>query len=131
MNNLNTADYLLPPAPRTLVVGYTKVDRDNDYVPMMDGYRPGAEQHEITVTVDLPPDMAGHLVAELVFIATNAPDLEEDSRAMKIRDAITATGYKGREAHWSLSVGDTVIVDGTRYACQNSGWQPLVEAAGK
>jgi hypothetical protein len=58
-----------------------------------------------------------------VFIATNAPELDEDSPEELIRLAIEDTGYKGVEAHWSLSVGDTVSVQGgPRFACESTGW---------
>jgi hypothetical protein len=115
---------------RTIHIGYTKVVRPEagagfGYVPMADGYRPGAEQHVVTITVDLSPSLQPYRIAELVFIATNAPEelLAEGSAEELIRLAIEDTGYKGVEAHWSLSVGDTVQVgDGPRWACEASGW---------
>lgn len=109
----------------TIVIGWTKSDRDAGYVSMMDGYRPGADQHVLSITVDLPPRLEPHRVAELVFIATNAPELDPASPEGAILHAIQATGYRGREAHFSLSVGDTVTVAGTKLACQAAGWTPV------
>lgn len=111
--------------PRVLVIGYTQPQRHaaEDYVPTMDGYKPGARQHELMITVPLPPNLQPHRIAELVFIATNAPELDPGSPEELIRLAIEDTGYKGAEAHWSVSVGDTVAIEGgPRYACENVSW---------
>jgi hypothetical protein len=108
--------------PRTLVIGYTKMTRDRTYIAAFDGYRPGAAQHVLSVTVNLPPGMEPHRVADLVFIGTNAPELDPRSPAGLVLAAIQATGYRGAEAHWSLSVGDTVTVDGIQLACEAAGW---------
>lgn len=130
--------------PVTILVGFTKPvipegsngelrqwmrDDDETYVPYADGWRPGAAQHVLTLTVDLPPKLEAHQVADLVYYATNAPDLEADPYAGAIRAAIDATGYRGEEAgHFSLSVGDTVTVDGIGLACRSAGWGSIEEA---
>jgi hypothetical protein len=113
--------------PRTVVIGYTKMHRTTGggYVPMVDGYRPGAAQHVLTVTVDLAPELSPDKIAELVFHATNAQVLTPGGPAQAIYEAVVATGYRGEEAHWSLSVGDTVTVDGVQLACQAAGWTPV------
>lgn len=113
---------------RTIRIGYTKVIPPSagagfGYVPMADGYRPGAEQHVVTINVELPPNLQPYRIAELVHMATNAPELDADSPQELILLAIEDTGYKGAEAHWSLSVGDTVQVgDGPVLACEAVGW---------
>jgi hypothetical protein len=129
--------------PVTILVGYTKAvvpeydeelgaypdDAPDLYVPYSDGWRPGAEQHVLSLTVDLPPKFEAHQVADLVFYATNAPDLGDDPYAGAIRAAIDATGYRGEEGgHFSLSVGDTVTVDGIGLACKSAGWGSIEEA---
>jgi hypothetical protein len=122
--------------PVTILVGYTKAiipEGDEEgpalYVPYVDGWRPGAEQHVLSLTVDLPPTLETHQVADLVFYATNAPDLADDPWAGAIRKAIDATGYRGEEAgHFSLSVGDTVTVDGIGLACKSAAWGSIEEA---
>jgi len=109
--------------PTKIVVGWTISDRDHGYVSYMDGWRAGQPQHELSIEVAVPPSLAPHQVADLVFIATNAPDVESHPYAAKILEAIVATGYRGEEAgHFSLSVGDTVTVDGIKLACQASNW---------
>jgi hypothetical protein len=92
------------------------------YVPFSDQWRPGQPQHEITLWVDtygIKPEQ----VAEVVFTATNHPDPGQlVGPALLVHHGIVATGYRGEEAHWSLSVGDTVTVDGTVWACAPFGW---------
>lgn len=129
--------------PYSIEVGYTKPvlpgydegqrewapDAPDLYVPYVDGWKPGAAQHVLTLTVDLPAHLEAHQVADLVFYASNAPDLSGDHWAGAIRAAIDATGYRGEEAgHFSLSVGDTVTVDGIALACRSAGWGPAEEA---
>lgn len=130
--------------PVKILVGYTKAlvppgeendperswdERPDFYVPYVHGWRPGAEQHVLTVTVDLPPRFEPHQVADLVYYATNSADLGGDPYAGAIRAAIDATGYQGKEAgHFSLSVGDTVTVDGIGLACRSTGWGSIEEA---
>jgi len=113
---------------RVITVGYTQGNRDAGYVPMIEGYRPGAAQHVLTISVQLSPDLEDQQIAELVFIATNAPDLDAGTPEQRIRDAIVDTGYKGTEAHWSLSIGDTVRVGGSPLlACGDVIWTTVEE----
>lgn len=115
--------------PTKILVGYTKRDPISGYVGFADGWEPGRAQHVLTITVDLPPGLEAHRVADLVFYATNSPDLDSDQWAGMIREAIDATGYTGEEAeHFSLSVGDTVTVDGIQLAARAAGWGPASEA---
>jgi hypothetical protein len=105
-----------------------------DYLPFSDTWRPGQPQHEETITVDLP-DITEHPfnigpreLAEAVFHATNAPDEPPaDSLAGRVLAAIQATGFRGEGAHYSLSVGDTVTINGTTLACAKRGWETITE----
>lgn len=107
----------------TITVGWTISDMDAGYSSFSDGYRHGAKQHVETVTVDIPDDWTTEQVAEAVFVATNSP--RPDDTAEQIRSAISATGYNGRGAHWSFSVGDTVTVGDQTVACANFGWDEV------
>lgn len=113
----------------TITIGWTKSDMDKGYSSFM-GYREGAEQHTETIVVDIPDDADESLIAEWVFQATNYPapgTLTGAAHAIFV--AIVATGYRGRGAHYSLSVGDTITTrraDGTgdtTLACENTGWR--------
>lgn len=117
----------------TIQLGFTHSDRASDYIPMMDGYRPGAAQTVIqTGDVQLPGlDPAAPLsaddvtaVAEACFTAMNAPeDLPVSDTVSLVRDAIAARLASGRDTGvHSLSVGDTVTVDGITLACAKKGW---------
>lgn len=113
---------------RTITVGWTKhgvaADRRN-YAPFFDSYRPGQPQHELVLTVQLPVAWDAQRVAGACFLATNAPGVGPDSPEGRILAAIQATGYRGAEAHFSLSVGDTVTVGDTKLACARFGWQEV------
>jgi hypothetical protein len=114
-------------APRTLTIGWTMSDRATGYSSFSDGYRPGAQQHTETVTVEAPADWSLAQLAEAVYVATNAPDASMMSGvALAINAAIDDNGYYGREAgHYSLSVGDTVTLDGDTVAVDRLGWKPV------
>jgi hypothetical protein len=107
----------------TITIGWTKADRANDYIPFSDGYRPGADQHTETITVPVSASLLG--VADAVYEATNNDGrLFRGSMAWHIQEELRATGYRGEEAsHYSLSVGDTVTVNGSRAICERSGWR--------
>lgn len=98
-----------------IIVGLTRTDRLNNYIPMMDGYRDGAEQDAIAITID-GLTLTELQWAEAVFVATNAPAdaLSDYDGALAVRAALGLTR--------ALSVGDTVTVDGTRYVCERLGW---------
>lgn len=104
---------------------------DTSYMPFSDPWRPGQPQHEVTILVEVPGGLAEDTLVEAVFRATNDPDQPraDDDLASAILTAIQATGYTGREAHWSLSVGDTVTVDDRRvWSCRKFGWVLEVSA---
>ena len=113
-----------------ITIGWTLNSRSNrDYSSFADGYRTGAPQHTETVTVDLPGDTDPLTVAEHAFVATNAPYLAAGSPAWLIAEAITWNGWTDPEGdlvgHYSLSVGDTVTVNGRMFACENLGWSEV------
>jgi hypothetical protein len=116
----------LPESPGTML---HRVARQPDYTPFWDGYRAGQPQHTITFELEVPDNATPAIVAQEAFTASNAPyPLTEGTVAARILAAIQATGYRGREAHYSLSVGDTVEVDGVKLSCEGSGWEPVVDA---
>lgn len=108
-----------------ITVGYTLSNRAGDYIPMMDGYRPGAQQQcvdfdcsgsEFFAVSRATPEE----VAEAVFVVTNCPDLDrifsdrlthEVYTAMR-RELNLVVAHAGELDHQALSVGDTVMVDG-------------------
>lgn len=101
-----------------LTIGFTRTDRDNDYIPGMDGYRPGAAQDVVTLEVDAPsaPDGGWESVvaAEAYFVATNAPSevVARDPLATAILHALLlADEVQSPQHRLTLDVGDTVQVD--------------------
>lgn len=105
---------------KTITIGWTKSDRASGYS-SFDGYRPGAQQHTETIEVELPEGWDAERIAEAVYESMNAPS--SPTASDQIREAIAATGYRGEGAHYTLSVGDTVTVDGVSLACGRLGWQ--------
>lgn len=121
---------------REVTIGWTLNNRaDRTYVSFSDGYREGVLQHEVTFTLDVADDVNGESIADAVFLATNAPSVAPGTLAAQILAEVAASGYTGRVegedyiGHYSLSVGDTVTVDGTKYACANIGWKTVGEAS--
>ncbi|MGZ0147122.1 hypothetical protein ACXJJ3_08630 [Kribbella sp. WER1] len=111
---------------QTITIGWTISNREAGYVAFMDGYQPFAKQYTETITVELPVNVVGHQVAELVFIATNAPAVDPGTPEEAVQEAIYATGYRGEQAaHFSLSVGDTVTVDDVMWACKAASWEKV------
>jgi hypothetical protein len=107
-------------------IGWTK--SRPGYSSFMHGYVHGEEQHTEDITVDAPDEYfedsienGVHRLAEAAFIATNAP-FEVDGVPKQIRDAVYASGYTGEQAHYSLSVGDTVTVGEVMLSCDHHGW---------
>ena len=135
-----------------VVVGWTKPNRSADYQPMSDGYRTGAEQHTeafkvlwtnqpaaadeaMLATLGVTAEEAeahrrlrvAETIAEACFYATNAPRLTlPEGLTGQVCEALDATGYRGEQAgHYSLSMGDTVTVEGVKLACSRVGWTPV------
>ena len=96
-------------------IGLTRSDRANDYVSHIDGWRPSAVQDFITITLDdlgLDPET----VADLMFEATNHP--APTGLALQVIRKLRTSDRAVR----SLSVGDTVTVEGVTLACADEGW---------
>lgn len=135
-----------------VTIGWTLTAADRSYVPHMDGYRPGAPQHQVTIPVEWTnhPTKLDHetliylhldanqaeedrrlrmatALAEHVFEATNGPHLmNPQGLTGQIAQLIEDSGYRGLEAgHYSLSVGDTVTVEGITLACGKVGWSQV------
>lgn len=113
-----------------LLIGLTKSDRQNDYSSFDDGYRPGAAQSVVRVTVTTD-EFAPTAVewAEAVFEAMNAPfDLTGPARL--VQEELTRLNTRFGVRMRSLSVGDTVTIagdpqtgtGGTMLACDAAGW---------
>lgn len=107
-----------------ITIGWTRSDMAKGYS-SFSGYRHGAEQHTETIEIDLPTDVTPEQVGEYVFDATNNPFVPANSVAGQIAAAIEATGYHGREAHYSLSIGDTVTLGEVTVACDSFGWKRI------
>src|SRR5437762_13614228 len=103
-----------------ITVGFTESDRSGDYVSFTDGYRIGAPQFSVTITVDdddsqLPPE----LWAECVFTASNSPEPSTNPTVAAIQRALAD---QVRIPLRSLSTGDTVTVHGQMWTCDAVGW---------
>lgn len=106
-----------------ITVGFTKPNRDLDYLPMSDGYQPEADQDEYQFPA--PPErMEIEALAEMIFIASNAPSVCPDpARDYQVR--LAALRIR------SLSVGDTVRVQypgepAQMAACEPVGWRRVL-----
>jgi len=115
-----------------ITIGLTRTDRQANYVPAMDGYRPGAKQDVIELEVEAPlaqPEGGWQAVevGEAYFKATNAPKevVEADPLAHAIFQVLVAT--EGGYAHrLTMDVGDTVQVDGGQaVSCESFGWKEV------
>lgn len=120
------------PQTMTVTIGLTQSEVDEKteqviYSSFM-GYRAGARQEEIVLTVPATGDTVED-VAEAVFVASNAP-YEVEGLAAEIRAAMRRYLLAGGEPTRSLSTGDTVTLtraDGStsRVACENLGWKRI------
>lgn len=106
-----------------VTIGWTRSDMENGYSSFSDGYRRGASQHVETVSVEVPEDWDVPRIAEAVFEATNSPAVEPGDGSVPgaILAAILREGYRGKQAHFSLSVGDTVTVADTMVEVKRFG----------
>lgn len=123
-----------PAMPLTVRIGYTISDRDRDYVPTSDGYRPAAAQRSVTVELPDRPELArltGPELAEAVFVATNAPEDRWRSTPGAVEVAEVLFGPASnlpdeqRRHLRALSVGDTVTVAGRTLACEPVGFTDI------
>jgi hypothetical protein len=113
-----------------ITLGFTQPDRAHDYSSFADGYRLGARQVAVTVTVDADGiDLTPEAWAEAVFVASNDPApppadsmAPADRAVTAIRAALTE---QVRFPVRSFSVGDTVTAAGVMLACQPTGWQQV------
>lgn len=114
-----------------ITLGFTRSDRTADYIPTMDGYRAGAQQTVATLrlrpdlgaAVTVPQDLTGIQWAHAMFYATNIPaEAGQDTPAVAaIRHALEVEP----PAFWqSMSIGDTITVNGETWACgRGSSWE--------
>jgi hypothetical protein len=111
-----------------ITLGFTESDRNGDYVSFSDGYRIGAPQYAVSITVDdpggaLPPQ----LWAETAFAACNCPQPSTNPTVAAIQQALAD---QVRVPLRALSVGDTVTIYGQMWACDPHGWHRVDEPAG-
>lgn len=117
-----------------ITIGLTKTFRHAkgdpiDYVPSMDGWRPGAEQDVVELELGFPPSTSVLRVGEAYYKATNAPPevVESDSLATAILDELKRrqeAGELGEHRH-TMDVGDTVEIDGGEpWVCMSLGFAP-------
>jgi hypothetical protein len=120
----------------TVAYGMTEsLYRHEDYIPMMDGWRrlrdgsmPAQNMIHFQVPDALLLGLTKETVAEMLYVATNAPEEAIPpygplavwfAEALRDKDA-------ARETWRSLSVGDTVTVWGqASVACQRTGWKEI------
>lgn len=121
----------IPPAPkksvstlrksastRNVVIGWTK-QQELDQFQRWGPYQQGWPQYTLPITVDY--DGSDENLCEIVFGALNNP--YPQGLAKQIQDQVNATGFDGSQSgHYSLSVGDTVTVDGIQYAVEDFGF---------
>jgi hypothetical protein len=99
----------------TVTVGLSESDRDDNYFPMMDGYRPGVAQQTVSIAVEDALLLAPEAMAEAVFHASNAPTIDP-------ANPLHRTLRAGLRGYRSVSVGDTVTIGEVRLACERTGW---------
>lgn len=111
----------------TILIGYT--ESDLPHYSSFDGFKPGAAQRTVPVTVDgrLIERLAPEAVAEAVFMATNAPREVVASSPLAQAVCDVLVGYVDADTYRvrSLSVGDTVFVHNTALAVDRVGFITL------
>lgn len=116
-----------------LLIGLTKSDRAAGYSSFSDGYRPGAAQHVVRLTIETAePAPTPREWAEHVYEAMNAP-FELTGPSALVRTEITRLNVLGVRMR-TLSVGDTVTVagdpaagaGGVMLACEGAGWADVL-----
>lgn len=116
-------------------VGFTITRRDHDYVPAMDGFRPGSPQTAVFLhRIPVCGTFTDEALLEGAYVATNAPqeviDANPVARAWQM--AYYSLPVDARLAFRPLCVGDTItLVDGggiRAYAIDRSGFIRLESA---
>ena len=72
------------------------------------------------VLPEIKKERVAEQAAELMFHILNAPEeiLSEIERKI-------ASGFRSIEGNYSLSTGDVVEVDGTKFLCESFGWKEI------
>jgi hypothetical protein len=114
-----------------MILGFSISDRAADYIPSMDGYRPGARQDLIALevdTADLNAALPPFYWVEAAYQASNLPPFAEGDRPVvrAVRRALDALRARYAPAPVpnlrSLSVGDTITMAGQMWECTRTGW---------
>ncbi len=98
----------------TATIGWTISDMPR--YSSFDGYQKGEKQHTETVTFEVPGDYDDERACWVLLDATNSPFVGVGTPEDNAQMAIRATGYRGAQAHYSLSKGDTVTINGVQRA---------------
>lgn len=117
-----------------ITIGWTKSDMDNGYS-SFGGYRPGAEQHTETISIQshgstgifaaAPTLEAVEQIADAAFEATNSP-FPQSPLAVEINEELERRSFYGEQSgHYSLSTGDTVTVGEVTLECAPMGWKQI------
>lgn len=124
----------------TVSYGMTKsiYRASQDYIPAMDGWRrlrDGSMPEQDSILFEVPDTLllgkTKEVVAEALFVATNAPmDIARSFSVLSrwFADALVARTYRamGEDYTRAVSVGDTVTVWGqVSLACQKVGWTEI------
>ena len=114
-----------------ITLGFTQSDRSLDYSSFSDGYRLGARQVAVTITVETAGiDLSPEQRAEAVFAASNVPHPLTDLTTAADRAAAAIRHALAAQIHFptrSVSVGDSITVGGVMLACQPIGWQAVTD----
>jgi hypothetical protein len=101
-------------------LGFTEPRGSDGYLSFSDGYRIGAPQLSVTITLDGDGSRwDAQQWAEAAFTATNIHEPAGDPAVAAIQHAIAEQVHTPLR---SLSVGDTVTVHGQMWACDRAGW---------
>jgi hypothetical protein len=96
----------------TVNYGHTMTDRGANYVPAMDGWKAGARQVILTLTLDVPDartwGATPENVAEAIYMATNAPRSIWSPLAILVDVALEPYRQDGQRTY-VMDVGDTVV----------------------
>jgi hypothetical protein len=108
-----------------VTIGSTKREQPNHpNYRVFEPYEVGLAQHFVNVTFVSKFSGDPERVADQVYEAMNNPS--PTGKVAEILALVQETGFNGSQSgHFSLSVGDTVTVDGRVFACDRYGWKEV------
>lgn len=106
-----------------ITIGFTESQRDIDYVSFSDGYKIGAKQESVTIALEGETTGTPTIdVLDGVFAAVGNHPTPETLTGFAGAVHVALTEQVWRPIIRSLSVGDTVTVNGQMWACDRDGW---------